>query len=186
MVRLDEAARRLGCHVETLRIRVRDGRLQATRGPHGGYYVAERDLEELPVPRRGWPPRRTFNRSQIESSWELVDAILSPAKEWSKRELALVGELRANPAANIRLYRLISVHRLRRLGRAVEDVGEELGISARHARRLFGRRVFIALRRHLTRGDRAQAKRERELARRQTRLERRRGRRWLRPTRSAQ
>jgi len=186
MVRLDEAARRLGCHVETLRIRVRDGRLQATRGPHGGYYVAERDLEELPVPRRGWPPRRTFNRSQIESSWELVDAILSPAKEWSKRELALVGELRANPAANIRLYRLISVHRLRRLGLAFEDVGEELGISARHARRLFGRRVFIALRRHLTRGDRAQAKRERELARRQTRLERRRGRRWLRPTRSAQ
>ncbi len=184
MVRLDEAARRLGCHVETLRIRVRDGRLQAVRGPHGAYYVAERDLVELPEPRRGWPPRRTFTRTQIEGSWELVDAILSPAKEWSKRELALVGELRASPAANMRLYRLISVHRLRRLGLAFEDIGEELGISERHARRLFGRRVFIALRRHLTRGDRAAAKRERELARRQTRLGRRRGRRWRRQPRS--
>jgi len=178
MVRLDEAARRLGCHVETLRIRVRDGRLQAVRGPHGAYYVAERDLVELPVPRRGWPPQRTFTRSQIESSWELVDAILSPAKEWSKREMALVRELRASRAANIRLYRLISVHRLCRLGLAFEDIGEELGITARHARRLFARRVFIALRRHLTRGDRAAAKHERELIRRQTRLGRRRGRRW--------
>ena len=184
MVRLDEAARRLGCHVETLRVRVRDGRLPAFRGPHGAYYVAERDLVELPEPRRGWPPRRTFTRSQVEGSWELVDAILSPAKEWSKRELALVGELRASPAANIRLYRLISVHRLRRLGLAFEDIAEERGITARHARRLFARRVFIALRRHLTRGDRAEAKRERELARRQTRLGRRRGRRWRRQPRS--
>jgi len=185
VVRLDEAARRLGCHVETLRIRVRDGRLPAVRGPHGAYYVAERDLVELPEPRRGWPPRRTFTRTQIESSWELVDAILSPAKEWSRRELALVRELRANPAANIRLYRLISVHRLRRLGLAFEDVGVELGISARHARRLFGRRVFIALRRHLMKGDKAAARRERELARRQTRLGRRRGRRWRRQPGSA-
>ena len=184
MVRLDEAARRLGCHVETLRIRVRDGRLHAVRGPRGAYFLAEQDLADLPVPRRGWPPRRTFTRSQMESSWDLVDAILSPAKEWSRRELALVGELRASPAANIRLYRLISVHRLRRLGLAFEDIGEELGITERHARRLFGRRVFIALRRHLMRGDRAAAKRERELARRQTRLGRRRGRRWRRQPRS--
>jgi len=35
LMRLDEAARRLGCHVETLRIRVRDGRLAAVRGRHG-------------------------------------------------------------------------------------------------------------------------------------------------------
>jgi len=180
MVRLDEAARRLGCHVETLRIRVRDGRLRAVRGPHGAYFVAERDLVELPEPRRGWPPRRTFTRSQIESSWELVDAILSPAKEWATREMALVRELRASPAANIRLYRLISVHRLRRLGLAFEDIGEELGITERHARRLFARRVFIALRRHIMKGDRAAAKRERELVRRQTRIGRRRGRRWRR------
>lgn len=185
VVKLDEAARRLGCHVETLRVRVRDGRLQATRGPHGAYYVAEQDLVELPVPRRGWPLRRTFTKDQREASWDLVDAILSPAKEWSKRELALVGELRASPAANTRLYRLISVHRLRKLGLAFEDIGEELGITARHARRLFGRRVFIALRRHLTRGDRAAAKRERELARRQSRLGRRGGGRWRRQSESA-
>jgi len=178
IVRLDDAARRLGCHVETLRVRVRDGRLRAVRGPHGAYYVLEQDLADLPEPRRGWPPRRTFTRSQVEGSWELVDAILSPPKEWSKRELALVRELRASPAANIRLYRLISVHRLRRLGLSFENIGEELEITARHARRLFGRRVFIALRRHIMKGDRAAAKLERELVRRQTRLGRRRGRRW--------
>jgi len=180
MIRLDEAARRLGCHVETLRIRVRDGRLAAVRGPHGAYCVVEQDLAELPLPRRGGPSQRTFTRDEIEGSWELVDAILRPAKEWANRELALVAELRVSPATNQRLYRLLSVHRLRRLGLTFEDIGEELGISARHARRLFKRRVFIALRRHLMSGDRAAARRERELARRETRLGRRRGRRWPR------
>jgi len=185
MIRLDEGARRLGCHVETLRIRVRDGRLAALRGPHGVYYVKEQDLAELPSPRRGGPPLRTFTRGEIESSWELLDAVLRPAKEWANREMALVGELRARPAENLKLYRLVSVHRLRRLGLAFEDVGQELGISARHARRLFGRRVFIALRRHLMSEDRAAARREREIAWRQTRLGRRRGRRWRRQPGSA-
>ena len=106
--------------------------------------------------------------------------MLRPAKEWANRELALVAELRLSPATNLRLFRLISVHRLRRLGLAFEDIGEELGISARHARRLFGRRVFIALRRHLMTEDRALARRERELAWRESRLGRRRGRRWAR------
>ena len=40
LIRLDLAADRLGCHVETLRIRVRDGRLPAVRGRHGAYYVS--------------------------------------------------------------------------------------------------------------------------------------------------
>jgi hypothetical protein len=182
MIRLDEGARRLGCHVETLRIRVRDGHLAAKRGHHGAYYVKEQDLAELPAPRRGGPPQRKFTRAEKEGSWELVDAILTPAKEWANRERALIAELRVSPSTNQRLYRLVSVHRLRRLGLAFEDIGEELGISARHARRLFWRRVFIALRRHLMSGDRAVARRERELAWRESRLGRRRGRRWRRRT----
>ena len=173
MIRLDDAARRLGCHVETLRLRVRDGRLAAVRGPHGAYYVAANDLAELPVPRRGWPPRRSFTRREIEDSWDLVEVILSPTKEWATRERALIAELRAHPATSPKLYRLVSVHRLRRLGMAFEDIAEELGISPRHARRLFKRRVFIALRRQLTTEDRAAAKRDRELAWRESRLERR-------------
>lgn len=185
MVRLDEAARRLGCHVETLRVRVRDGRLDAVRGPHGAYYVAEQDVAELPVPRRGWPPRRDFSQREIEGSWELVDSILGPYKAWRERELALVGELRENPAANRRLYRLVSVHRLRRLGLAFEEIAERLGVTARQARRLFRRSVFLALRRQLMSRDRAAAKRERELTRRQTGLWKRRGRRWRRQTGSA-
>ena len=182
MTRLEDAARRLGCHVETMRIRVRDGRLAAVRGPHGAYYVAANDLAKLPVPRRGWPPRGSFTRREIEGSWDLVEVILSPTKEWANRERALIAELRANPAMNPKLYRLVSVHRLRRLGLAFEDIADELGISPRHARRLFRRRVFIALRRQLTKEDRAVAKRDRELAWRESRLERRgrfgRRRRW--------
>ena len=170
MTRLDDAARRLGCHVETLRIRVRDGRLTAVRGPHGAYYVAAKDLANLPVPRRGWSPRRSFTRREIEDSWDLVEVILSPTKEWANRELAFVAELRASPAINPRLYRLVSVHRLRRLGMAFEDIADEIRISPRHARRLFTRRVFIALRRQLTKEDRAVAKRDRELAWRESRV----------------
>ena len=182
MIRLDDAARRLGCHVETLRLRVRDGRLAAVRGPHGAYYVAANDLAELPVPRRGWPPRRSFTRREIEDSWDLVEVILSPTKEWANRERALIAELRANAAMNPKLYRLVSVHRLRRLGMAFEDIADEIGISSRHARRLFNRRVFIALRRQLTKEDRETARREREHAWRESRPERRgrfgRRRRW--------
>ncbi len=181
-ITLDEAAHRLGCHVETLRIRVRDGRLVAVRGPHGAYYIAEQNLAELPRPRRGGPSLRTFTRAEIESSWALMDAVLGPAKEWANREIALVAELRAGPDMSRRLYRLVSVHRLRKLGMAFEDIAEELGISARHARRLIQRRLFIALRRHLTKVDQAAARRERELAKHQARAGRRRGRRWRRRT----
>src|SRR5438552_1451787 len=180
MIRLDEGARRRGWHVETLRRRGRDGRLTSPRRPHGAYYAKEQDLAELPSPPPGGPPQRKVARAEREGSLEIVDAMLRPAKEWASRELALVAELRLSPATNLRLFRLISVHSLRRLGLAFEDIGEELGISARHARRLFGRRVFIALRRHLMTEDRALARRERELAWRESRLGRRRGRRWAR------
>jgi predicted phosphoribosyltransferase len=104
------------------------------------------------------------------------------AKEWANREKALVAELRADPAVSQRLNRVVSVHRLRKLGMAFEDIAEELGISARHARRLIKRRLFIALRRHRTKVDRAAARRERELARHQARAGRRRGWRWRRRT----
>jgi len=45
------------------------------------------------------------------------------------------------------VYRLLSVHRLRKGG--FDQIADELGISARHARRLYHRRVDMALRRHL-------------------------------------
>jgi len=56
LVRLDAAAREIGCHVETLRLRVRDGRLRATTGPHGTYFVALGDVLALDPPHRGQTP----------------------------------------------------------------------------------------------------------------------------------
>ncbi len=160
LMKLDEAARRLGCHVETLRVRVRDGRLTASRGPHGAYYLDARDVATYPRPQRGWPKPREFSERQLSQSWSLIEGILPKARAWRDRELALVDELRRHPKRNRRLYRLLSVHRLRRLGLTFSQIAAELGITSRHARRLIDASVFLALRRELVRRDRAQARAE--------------------------
>ena len=46
LISLKSAAARLGCHVETLRLLVREDRMDAVRGPHGAYYVSEEELAE--------------------------------------------------------------------------------------------------------------------------------------------
>jgi len=166
LITLAEAARSVGCHVETLRVRVRDGRLRAVRGAHGAYYVDLRDLAALPKPRRGWPEPREVTASQLEGSWDLVEGTLGPALAWRDRELDLVDKLRADPETNLRLYRLVSVHRLRLLGLTFNQIAAEVGVSRRHARRLAGRSVFLALRRYLVRVDAAKARTELATARR--------------------
>lgn len=166
LVKLDEAARRLGCHVETLRVRVRDGRLTAIRGPHGAYYLDARDVATHPRPQRGWPKPREFSERQLGRSWSLIEGTLPKARVWRDRELDLVDELRRHPKRNRRLYRLLSVHRLRRLGLTFSQIAAELGITSRHARRLIDASVFLALRRELVRRDRAQARAEALAARR--------------------
>jgi hypothetical protein len=160
LVKLDEAARKLSCHVETLRVRIRDGRLNAVRGPHGAYYLHAHDVAVYPRPQRGWPRPKEFPDQQLEESWSLVEGTLPNARVWRDRELDLVDELRANPTRNRRLYRLVSVHRLRRLGLTFTQIATKLGISSRHARRLDTASVFLALRRELVRRDRAQARSE--------------------------
>lgn len=47
LVKLDKAARRLGCHIETLRLRIRRGELEAYRGPHGAYFIGIVSLLKL-------------------------------------------------------------------------------------------------------------------------------------------
>lgn len=158
MIKLAEAARSVGCHVETLRVRVRDGRLHAVRGAHGAYFVDQSELAALAKPRRGWPEPPEVTASQLEGSWDLVEGTLGRARVWRDRELDLVVTLRADPNANPRLYRLVSVHRLRRLGLTFDQIGDELGISPRHVRRLAKRSVFLALRRHLVRIDAERAR----------------------------
>ena len=177
-MKLDRAARRLGCHVETLRLHIRTGRLPAVRGPHGAYYVDAEDLASYPRPRRGWPPPEEFSNQQLEQSWSLVEGVLPKARAWRDRELALVDELHAKPELNRRLFRLCSVLRLRRLGLTFGQIASQLGITSRHARRLSEASLFIALRRELVRRDEAEERAEAEAARRERRQNYGRRRRW--------
>lgn len=182
LVKLDEAARRIGCHVETLRVHIRDGRLVAIRGPHGAYYLDARDVARYPRPQRGWPKPRKFSERQLGQSWTLIEGTLPKAMAWRDRELDLVDELRSHPDRNRRLFRLLSVHRLRRLGLTFSQIAAELGITSRHARRVIVASVFLALRRELVRRDKAQARAEAIAARRDAMGERtpldRRRRAW--------
>jgi AraC-like DNA-binding protein len=166
LVKLDRAARRLGCHIETLRIHVRTGRLAAVRAPHGAYYVDADDLAGYPRPRRGWPAPKRFSDEELERSWSLVEGVLPKARAWRDRELALIDELHTHAERNRRLYRLASVHRLRRLGLTFGQIADELGISSRHARRLIAASLFLALRRELVRRDKALAQADAQAARR--------------------
>ena len=165
-VKLDKAAQRLGCHVETLRVHIRTGRLRAIRGPHGAYYIDAEDLASYPRPRRGWPAPEEFSEEDLERSWSLVEGVLPKARVWRHRELALVEELHVHPERNRRLYRLVSVHRLRGLGLTFGQIAGELGITSRHARRLSAASPFLALRGELVRRDRAQERAEVLAARR--------------------
>jgi hypothetical protein len=178
LVKLDKAARRLGCHVETLRLHIRTGRLLAVRGPHGAYYVDAEDLAAYPRPRRGWPPPDVFSAEELERSWSLVEGVLPKARAWRDRELAVVEELRTYPERNRRLYRLVSVHRLRRLGLTFGQIARELGITSRHARRLSAASPFLALRRELVRRDKAEAQADARAARLATQDFARRRWRW--------
>jgi len=166
LVKLDKAASRLGCHVETLRVHIRTGRLEAIRGPHGAYYVGADDLASYPRPRRGWPAPEKFSSEELERSWALVEGVLPKARAWRDRELALIDELHAHAERNRRLYRLASVHRLRQLGLTFGQIADELGITSRHARRLISASLFLALRRELVRRDKALAQADAQEARR--------------------
>ncbi len=178
LVKLDKAARRLGCHVETLRLHIRTGRLAAVRGPYGAYYVDANDLASYPKPRRGWPAPDKFSDEELERSWSLVEGVLPKARAWRDRELALIDELRAHAERNRRLYRLASVHRLRRLGLTFGQIADELDITSRQARRLIAASLFLALRRELVRRDEALARADAQAARRANQDLPRRRRRW--------
>lgn len=148
MIKLSEAARRFHCHVETLRIRVRDGRLKATRGRHGAYYVTAEELANLPRP--GERPRpATLSRQDIEDAWDRGERFLAQNRSAFARELKLYRVVRDEPDRHPRLYRLLAVNRLRALGLPFSQVAAMVGTSSRHARRLAKKRPLDALRRDL-------------------------------------
>src|SRR5487761_1114372 len=67
LIKLDVAAKRLGCHIETLRLRIRSGRLAAYRGPHGAYYIRIESLRGLLAHRRRAPIEPT--EKDLELAW---------------------------------------------------------------------------------------------------------------------
>jgi hypothetical protein len=147
-IKLTDAARKLHCHVETLRIRVRDGRLKASRGPHGAYYVSAEQLANLPPPgKRSVPP--IVAPDDLEDAWDRGERFLDRNRRAFARELKLYRVLREHPDRQPRLYRLLSVNRLRALGLPFAQIADMVAITARHARRLAKRRPLDAMRRDL-------------------------------------
>jgi hypothetical protein len=67
LIKLDAAASKLDCHVETLRIRIRSGRLKAYRGPHGAYFIKIDSLQRLLARRARAPHPPT--EGDLELAW---------------------------------------------------------------------------------------------------------------------
>ena len=148
VVRLADAARELGCHIETLRERIRGGRLAATRGPHGAYFVSRVALASQPPVRRGRPARYwpALTIAEERHSWLEVERLLAEESADIRIELRLLKVLRENPDFYPDLYRLVTVHRLRAMGWSFDFISEWLEISYRHARRLAKKRLWRSLR----------------------------------------
>lgn len=149
LIKLSDAARRIGCHVETLRLRVRAGELKATRGPHGAYYVSRGDIAALPRPGQGRPPPQQPTPGDVEASWDEAELYLERNRSALVRELKLFRQVRTDPTSNRKLYHLIAVNRLGKAGMSVPAIARELRISPRQVRRLAERRPLDALRRDL-------------------------------------
>lgn len=66
-IKLDRAAQRLGCHVETLRLRIRNGELRAARGPHGAYFIPFASFLQLRA--RKSPPPPAPRETDLELAW---------------------------------------------------------------------------------------------------------------------
>jgi DNA-binding transcriptional MerR regulator len=157
---LAEAAALLGCHVETLRLRIRQGNLAATRGPNGRYLVAAADLFKLRRPRH---LRRNFTPDQVAGFWRLLDRVAAIEGELEDWERELILEVRANPTADIHLHHELAVYTFTLAGLNVEETAEVAGISTRQVRRLRSRSLIKALAAadaRLERQDRGKVRRE--------------------------
>src|SRR5579859_5148345 len=67
LIKLDAAARRLGSHVETLRLKIRSGKLHAVRGPHGAYFIRFGSLVQLRERKPPAPPAP--KETDLELAW---------------------------------------------------------------------------------------------------------------------
>jgi hypothetical protein len=145
LLKLDQVAELLGCHVETLRLRVRAGRLKAIRGPHGAYFISSRSLRGLRVRKRLPRQRRPPTAENLQVGWRAVERRLRRAPAAHDEVLPFLEALKINRTINLGAYRLVCAGGLHELGINVDDIAFELGVSARHARRLIGKDPGVAV-----------------------------------------
>jgi AraC-like DNA-binding protein len=142
LVKLSEAALALGFHVETLRLRVRQGELTAIRGAHGAYYLTRATMAAIKPPRRS--ARRAFAPESLEPSWYLL-AKLAEKEGASASQLRVIGVVKRNPALARPLHHLLTVKRLRLAGLTSAEIADLTGLSKRHVRRLTRRSLTDSL-----------------------------------------
>ena len=145
LLKLDDVAKRLGCHIETLRLRIRSGRLKAVRGPHGAYFISARSLRVLRVRTRPVRQSRTPTAEDLDVAWRAMQRRLRRAPAAHEELLPFLEALKINRATNLRAYRLVCASGLHQLGFNADDIAAQLGVSARHARRLIGKDPGVAV-----------------------------------------
>ena len=142
LIKLSEAARRLGFHVETLRLRIRQGQLAAVRGPHGQYYVSPAAMAAIEAPKRS--ARRAIDVDSLEWTWYALEQV-ADRQGASYAQLRVIGEVRRNPALSKSLHRLFTVKRLRIAHLSSAEIAYATGLSPRQVRRLSARRIKQSL-----------------------------------------
>lgn len=145
LLKLDDVAKHLGCHIETLRLRIRSGRLKAIRGPHGAYFISARSLRHLRVQTRPVRQRRTPTVEDLEMAWRAMERRLRQAPAAHEELVPFLEALKLNRTINLGAYRLVYARGLYELDFKADDIAVQLGVSARHARRLIGKDPGVAV-----------------------------------------
>src|ERR1700738_972145 len=104
--KLTDVADRLGCHVETLRIRIRSGRLKAVRGPHGAYYISAQSRGGLLVRKRSIVQVGAPAVQDLEAAWRRVKTRLSRMPGAQDEVVLFLRALEADPGLHRAVYRL--------------------------------------------------------------------------------
>src|ERR1700692_4406128 len=179
LLKLDDVAKRLGCHIETLRLRIRSGRLKAVRGPHGAYFISTRSLRVLRVRTRPVRQRRTPTAEDLDVAWRAMERRVGRGAPGADRVAGGTMERRlrrATPAAHEELvpflaalkinrtislaaYRLVCARGLHELDFNADDIAARLGVSPRHARRLIVKDPGVAVAKAAHRWAPAEARR---------------------------
>lgn len=135
MLTLAEAAARIGCHVETLRIRFRRSKdLDFARGPHGRIYVTEEELTYLRSIRRMKRRPPSLEWSALVTAY--LDRLASKSFGLGDWQRSLVAAILADPGADRPLFNALGVLALRAVGLNLPETAGQLGISERQVRRL--------------------------------------------------